>query len=114
MPSTPDGDKLERAMVDALRDVTLQLGAVREQIKEDVAQQLRSYREDSHRAIMAIYTRIVSLEDTIETDRGARIARQKQLDALLSNIQANQRFWVRVAMFAGLVALGVVLGWWLL
>ena len=114
MPGDLDSDKLERAMVGALRDVTMQLGAVREQIKEDVAQQLRSYREDSHRAIMAIYTRIVSLEDTIETDRGARIARQKQLDALLSTIQANQRVWVRVAVVAGLVALGVVIGWWVL
>ena len=114
MPGDLDGDKLERAMVGALRDVTMQLGAVREQIKEDVAQQLRSYREDSHRAIMAIYTRLVSIEDTIETDRGSRVARQKQHDAQIAAIQANQRFLVRLAVIAGLVAIGVVIGWWLL
>lgn len=109
-PSDLDGDKLERAMVGALRDVTMQLGTVREQIKEDVAQQLRSYREDSHRAIMGIYTRLVSIEDTIETERGSRVARQRQLDSQIGVIQANQRFLVRLAVVAGLVALGVVIG----
>lgn len=113
MPSNPDGDELQSALLTTLRDVTTQMAKLRAEVKEDVAQLLRSYREDSHRAIMGIHIRIVSLEDTIETDRAARIARQQLLDGELKGIRNNQTFWRRLGMVAALVALGVGIGLWL-
>lgn len=112
MPSDLDSDGLERSIIAALRDVSVQLGAVRAEIKEDTAQLLRSYREDVHRSIMAIHVRIVSLEDTYENDRAARMARQKTLDGRLDTIQHNQRAWIRFVMFAAIIAIGIAIGIW--
>jgi hypothetical protein len=53
----------------------------------------------------------VSIEDTIETERGARVARQRILDTRLDAIEHNQRIWVRVGFVAGILAAGIVLGW---
>jgi hypothetical protein len=114
MPGNPDGDELQSALLTTLRNVTAQMATLRAEVKEDMAQLLRSYREDTHRSIMGIHIRIVSLEDTIETDRGARIARQRQLDGELKGIRNNQTFWKRVGMVAALVTLGIVIGVWVL
>lgn len=113
MPPADDDDRYARVLVHEVGKLSAQLGAIREQVKEDVAQLLRSYREDSHRAFMGIHVRIVSLEDTIETDRSARIARQQILDGELRGIRANQRFWIRLGVLIALVSAGVVLGIWL-
>lgn len=115
MPNPPldDDERYAKVLIGEVGKLSGQLGAVREQVKEDVAQLLRSYREDNHRAILGIHVRIVSLEDTIETDRAARIARQKQLDAMLAGIQANQRFWIRMGVLFAFVAIGIVMGIWL-
>ena len=104
-------DDTTRMLFEAVQDLTKQLGTIQRDIKEDVAQLLRSHREDNHRAIMGIYTRLVSIEDTIELDRSSRIARQRQLDGELRGIHANQRVLVRLAVVAGLVAVGIVIGW---
>ena len=106
-------DELYNAMLSTVRELSQSLVNVREEIKEDTAQLLRSYREDVHRAIMGIHIRIVSLEDTIETDRGARIARQQTLDGELRGIRNNQRLWIRAVVFVVLVALGIGIGVWL-
>lgn len=108
---TTGDDYYEKAIVTHLRDMVQQLGKLRAEVAEDTAQLLRNYREDNHRAIMGIYTRLVSIEDTIETERGARVTRQKLLDSQLEAIEQNQRFWVRVGMVAGILALGVAIGW---
>lgn len=107
-------------MVSAVRESTIEVKGIIAQVErkleqhyERTAHLLRSYREDHHRAIMGVYTRLVSIEDTIETDRAARLARQKTLDTQIEVIQYNQRFLVRLAVIAGLVAAGVALGWWL-
>ena len=110
---SPNEDDTRRMLFQAVQDLAKQLGMISETVKEDVAQLLRSYREDNHRAIMGIHIRIVSLEDTIETDRAARIARQQTLDGELRGIRANQRFWIRLAILTGLIAIGIVLGIWL-
>lgn len=86
---------------------------VRERVAEDTAQLLRGYREDVHRSIMGLHVRMVSLEDTIETDRALRIQRQQQLDTTLGAIQANQRLWYRAIALVALVAVGIGIGIWL-
>ena len=106
-----DDDRYVRTLITTVSDLARDVGSVRAAIKEDTAQLLRAYREDVHRAIMAIHVRIVSLEDTIETDRASRLARQKLLDSQIAAIQANQRFWIRVGIAAALIALGAVIGY---
>lgn len=110
-PPTDEDARYIRTLITTVGELAQQLGTTREQIKEDTALLLRTYREDVHRSIMAIHVRIVSLEDTIETDRASRVGRQKTLDSQIAVIQANQRFLVRLAVVAGLVAIGVVIGW---
>jgi len=113
MPANDDEERYIKALIATVGELAQSLGKVREEVKEDMAQLLRSYREDNHRAIMGIHVRIVSLEDTIETDRSARIARQKQLDTILAGIQANQRLWLRMGFLIALIVAGVILGAWL-
>lgn len=109
-----------KALIDTVRDTTIKVEQVLAQVDrkleqhyERIARLLEGYRGDNHRAIMGIHIRIVSLEDTIETDRSARIARQQQLDGELKGIHANQRLWIRVVIFVALVAIGIGLGIWL-
>lgn len=109
----PPDDDVPQMLFRAVQDMSRQLGAINETVKEDVAKLLVAYREDNHRAIMGIHIRIVSLEDTIETDRAARIARQHILDGELRGIRANQRFWIRLAVLGGFIAIGIGLGIWL-
>ena len=113
-----DSDKLERAMVSALRENTIKVEDIAAQVDrkldaayERMAQLIRSYREDTSRSITSIYVRITSFEDTFETDRSTRVARQESLDTRLAAIESNQRFLVRFAVVAGLVAVGIVVGW---
>lgn len=111
MPASDDDERYARMLINTVADLSRQLGTVRAEIKEDAAQLLRTYREDNHRAIMGIYVRLVSIEDTFETERSTRIDRQKLLDGRLDGIEYNQRFLVRLAVIAGILALGVVIGW---
>jgi hypothetical protein len=110
MPSDLDSDKLERAMVGALRDVTEKLGAIREQVREEVAQQLVRYREDVHRTIMGIHTRLLLHEKAIEDDHKERAARQQDLDGQLRAIRRNQTWRMRIEL--ALIVIGVVVYLW--
>lgn len=112
MPASDDDDRYIKALIATVSELSTTLGKVREEIKEDTAQLLRTYREDVHRAIMGLHIRIVSLEDTIETDRTARIARQQTLDGELKGIRNNQRLWIRVIMTLALIAVGIGIGIW--
>lgn len=105
-------------MANALRENTIKVEGIIAKIDarlerhyERTAQLVRGFREDTGRSITSIYTRLVSIEDTIETDRAARVIRQSALDDRLSKIEAHQRLLVRLAVIAGFVALGVVVGW---
>lgn len=111
MAASDDDERYAKMLISSVADLAQQLGKLREEVKEDTAQLLRKYREDVNRSIMGIHIRIVSLEDTIETDRGARVDRQQVVDDKLGAIEHNQRVLVRLAVVAGLVALGVVIGW---
>lgn len=111
MAPTDDDERYAKVLISTVQDLAQQLGRIRAEIKEDTAQLLRAFREDVHRTTMGIHVRIVSLEDTYETDRSLRLARQGDLDHKLDAIQRNQRWLVRLAVIAGLVGLGVVIGW---
>lgn len=112
MPAESSDDRYAKAVIVAVADLSERLGKVREEIREDMARLLADYRQDVHRTTMAIHIRIVSLEDTIETDRAARIERQEWLAAALAAIQRNQRLWIRVVIVLALVAVGVGIGIW--
>lgn len=114
MPSNVDGDALVTEMIASIRDMTAQLGRVRSEVKEDTAQLLRSYREDTHRSIMSLYTRLVSVEDEIRLDRKSRVTRQEIIDRQLQAIHHNQRFWIRAVIAAALIITGIVIGIWVL
>jgi len=114
MASDVDGDTFERAIVTALRENTVKTEGIADSIDrkldqayERTAQLLRSYREDTSRSITSIYVRLVSIEDTIETERGTRVARQETLDHRLRRIEN----WVRAAVVAGLIVFGIMIGW---
>lgn len=118
MPSDIDGDKLERAMVAALRENAGKVEAVVAQVEtklersyERTAQLLADYRQDVYRTTMGIHARLLSYEDGLTKDSAARTQRQSDIDVKLAAIEYNQRFLVRLAVVAGLVALGVVIGW---
>lgn len=111
-------------MAAALRENTVKVEGIIAQVErkleqhyERIARLLADYRQDNHRAVMGIYTRIVSLEDTYNTDTSRRVERQKEtdqtnqgIDRRLGLIEGNQKFVWRLAMFAGLVAVGIMVG----
>ena len=116
-----DDDRYIKALIATVRDTTAKVEEAIAQVDhklerhyERMARLLEGYRGDNHRAIMGIHIRIVSLEDTIETDRAARIARQQTLDGELKGIHANQRLWIRVVVFIAILAVGIGLGVWLM
>lgn len=111
-----DDDRYIRSLIKEVSGLSQQVGAIREQVKEDVAQLLRSYREDIHRTTMGIHARLLSYEDALTLDRVARERRQQQLDGQLSAIERNQRLWIRAVVVIALVTVGVGIGisiWWL-
>lgn len=113
MPA-PHDDDTTAMLFRAVQDLSKQLGTIQADIKEDTAQLLRSYREDTHRSIMAIYTRLVAVEDTINLDRHSRVTRQQMIDAQLHAIHNNQRLWIRGIVFAAILTIGIVIGVWVL
>ena len=114
MPIQPldEDERYTRLLFQAVQDLTKQLGTIQGDIKEDTALLLRNYREDTHRSMMSFYTRLVAMEDAINSDRASRVARQKTLDGQLEAIQHNQRGWIRFVMFAAICAIGIAIGIW--
>ena len=84
-PTMPPGDDAdyERALRDVVADLSRQLGVVREQLRGDVTEAIARQREDHHRAIMGIQSRLVQGELREDADRKERKERQHELDQRL-------------------------------
>jgi len=100
-------ERLMKTLIGHVSEMSQQLGTLREQVKEDVAQSLVRYREDVHRATMGLHTRMIIQEKHTEDDRAARADRQKELDAQLAAIRTSQlwRMRIEVALIVAVVML---------
>ena len=106
--ATNDDDKdYRQGLTDVVRDlsgqlgsVREQLGAVREQMSRDLADYLARYREDVSRSINALHYRVQDVEDalgrlarsiqeTLEKDAAARVERQKLFDVVLADLKSD-------------------------
>jgi gas vesicle protein len=75
-----DDNRLEKAMLDTVRELAEKLGTIRTEVRNDVTQEIARFREDVHRAIMAIQSRLVQMEDAQQRDVKERVTRQQQMD----------------------------------
>jgi hypothetical protein len=87
-----------------IRDLSVQLGTMREQVRQDLADYLARYREDAYRATMALATRVTRIELQMEDDAALRRTRQRHLDRLLIAL-----LMLMLVLVAGVVAIAVLL-----
>lgn len=106
-----DDDRYIKTLIAAVSDMSQQLGSIREQVKEDMAQSLVRYREDVHRTVMGIHTRLIIQEKLLEDDHGVRAARQKDLDCQLAEIRKSQLWRMRIEI--ALIVLVVIVYLWI-
>lgn len=111
--ASDDDERYIKSLIATVQDLAIQLGSVREQVKEDTAQLLRGVREDMFRTTMAIHARILSYEDELVKDRVLREKRQAEVDSQLSAIRNSQKWRIGieiVLVILALIALAFVLG----
>lgn len=87
-----------------IRDLSVELGTIREQVRQDLADYLARYREDAYRATMALATRVTRIELQMEDDAANRRTRQRHLDRLLLALLA-----LMVLLVVGVAAIAVLL-----
>lgn len=86
MPNDED-DRYYKTLLSAVQDMSATLGSVREQVNSDLAAYLARYREDAHRSIMAMASRVTSIEQALREDAVLRTKRQEFVDAELAAIK---------------------------
>jgi hypothetical protein len=91
MPTHPtdEDDRYYKALISTVQDMSQTLGTVREQMSRDLADYLARYREDVHRSITVLHTRVKDVEDLLIRDTKARTERQALLDAALADLKAD-------------------------
>lgn len=104
-----DDESLYRSVLDATNHLAQELGKVSARVAEETALALVRYREDVHRSIMGLHTRILIIEKHLDDDRAARIKRQEELDQHLATIRQSQVWRIRIEVTLVVVALVVYL-----
>lgn len=82
----PEDGGIQQAMLDAVRDLSTQLGTVRAEIKEDTVELIAAFREDVNKSILSLAKRILNLEIAQEDDRRDRVTRQQAHDTAIADI----------------------------
>lgn len=101
-------DEVDRMMLNSIKELSVRLGKTVAEVSQDTTQQLARYRDDVHRSIMGIHTRMVRFEERLDDDGQARKTRQGELDTVLDDIRQDQRIirrnqWIRLAIEALLI-----------
>lgn len=91
---TDTSSPIYQSILVVIRDLSAQFGRIREEVRQDLIDYLARYREDAHRATMALATRVTRIELQMEDDAQERRTRQRRLDRMLAALLVLMVFLV--------------------